>query len=84
MLLVAGVLGSIVAVGYIHFSYDASMPRSPQPSEGRVYCLTVNHGDRVYVNQYELNRANFVFHDISVLGLACVLALVFVKQYWAG
>lgn len=80
--LIVGVFASILSFAYIHFSYDASMPRSPQLDTGRTYLLIVNHGDRVYVNRAELDRANFVFHDLFVFGLGCVLALVFIKQYW--
>lgn len=80
-LLIAVVFGGVLSSVYIDISYDASMPRVPQPDTGRVYLLVVNHGAHVYVNREELNRANFV-HDVFVLGLCCVLALVAIQQYW--
>jgi hypothetical protein len=83
-LLIIGVFASILSFAYIHMSYGASMPRTPQIESGRVYPLTVNHGTRVYVTQQELERANFVFHKVFLLGVCCVLALAFVKQYWNG
>jgi hypothetical protein len=82
VLLVCGVFSSIGAVTYIHLSYGASMPRAPQPENGRIHRLSVNHGTLVYVNQHELDRANFVLHDISIFGMCSVLALAFIKQYW--
>lgn len=81
-LLVAGVFVSVLAFAYIHFSYDTSMPRVPDPADGRIYRLVVNHGDLVYVNRQELDRADFVFHYAFGLGLVCVLGLAFVRQYW--
>jgi hypothetical protein len=80
--LLVGVFSSVLAFAYIHMSYDASMPRTPQPENGRVYPLRVNHGTRVYVNQQELDRANFVFHDVFILGVLSVLALAIIRQYW--
>jgi cell division protein YceG involved in septum cleavage len=82
VLLVVTVFASILTCAYIHISYGASMPRTPQPEAGRIYLLRVNHGTLVYVNREELDRANFVFHTIFLLGMCSVLALAFIKQYW--
>jgi len=82
VLLVITVFASILTVTYIHLSYGASMPRTPQPGVGRIYLLRVNHGTLVYVNREELDRANFVFHTVFLLGMCSVLALAFIKQYW--
>jgi hypothetical protein len=82
VLLMCGVFSSVLAGTYVHLSYSGSMPRTPQPEYGRIHPLTVNHGTLVYVNQKELDRANFVFHDVLIFGMCSVLALAFIKQYW--
>jgi hypothetical protein len=79
------VLGLFVAVGvftvaagaYLNVEYASTMPRSPQPSVGRIYKVFVNHGTTVYINKQEFERLNFVDRYLgSTFGL-CLLVICF-------
>jgi hypothetical protein len=48
--LFAGFLACVVWQGWIHFSYDARMPSSPQPNTERVYRI-VDHRAVRYVTR---------------------------------
>jgi len=59
---------------WIHLSYSANMPRSPEPDTGRIYRVVVNHGAEVYVTRAELNWCDFAQNEtywieFSILGL---------------
>lgn len=67
---------------FIHLSYDHKMPQAPQPDTGRVYRMTVNHGDVVYVTKGELDRAQFVLNKVFWVGMACFGVLIILKVRW--
>ena len=54
---------------WIHQSYGAHMPASPQPALGRVYSVTVDHGAIRYVTKEEFDRADFILGKLQVLQL---------------
>ena len=61
---------------WIHVSYGARMPASPQLAEGRIYRIVVNHGTTVYVNEEEFKRANFAFNQMLIIE-GCAFAVGF-------
>lgn len=61
---------------YIHLSYAARMPRSPQPTTGRTFAINVNHGTLVYVNRDELKEARFVFGFGTYVTIVAGAALI--------
>jgi hypothetical protein len=80
--LVAAAMSSFLWPAYIHVAYSLKMPSSPQPSQGRIYRIVVNHGSVVYVNEIELRRADFAFNTIFLIGIVCVGLLGIVVVYW--
>jgi hypothetical protein len=70
---------------YIHLDYAANVPRIPQPAQGRVHRIAVNHGSICYVTQEELDRANLITGQVFDIGLVMatiLLALhVYVEKY---
>jgi hypothetical protein len=67
---------------YIDLTYAFWMPTSPQPDQGRIYRLVVNHGSVVYVNETELHRAEFAFTWIFLIGIICGGILGLCLAYW--
>ena len=66
---------------YVHLSYSANMPRTPDPATGKVFRITVNHGTVVYVTQREFERAKWLFGTGSYLTFGAGLLLALVKVY---
>jgi len=72
----------VLSGAYIHLSYWAHMPRTPDPANGRTFHLRVNHNTLVYVTRQERDRAEFVFGFGSYATIAAGLLLSFVNVYW--
>jgi hypothetical protein len=64
-------IASLVATMYIHYSYAAEMPRTPDPKTGRLYSITVNHGAGRFVSAGELRTANFILSYGWLFGTLC-------------
>ena len=79
VVLVAGFMACVLAQAYVHISYDYQMPASPQPETGRIYRITVNHGDVRYVNRKEIERADFVLHKLVLLELFLFAAAMILR-----
>jgi hypothetical protein len=67
---------------YIHMSYSAYMPRTPDPTTGRTARISVNHGSLVYLTPQEFKRAKWIlgvgFQITFVVGVLMAL----VRIYW--
>lgn len=70
---------TIVAGAYLNVEYASTMPRSPQPSVGRIFKVVVNHGATVYINKQEVERLNFVDHYLGPTFGLCLLVICFLK-----
>jgi len=75
----AGLISNV----YIHLSYWANMPRTPQVALDRILPIRVNHGTLVYVTRKEFDRARFVFGFGSYVTIGAGLLLAFVRLNWA-
>jgi len=55
------------------------MQKAPQPIDGRVYSLVVDHGAVVYVTKNELALADFILDDVLVIGMLLFGTAFFLK-----
>jgi hypothetical protein len=72
-LLATTMIASILGTGYVHTTYLATMPRTPDPAAGRIYPVVVK-AVSVYVNREELDRANFPRKTLPLLAYVVFLA----------
>jgi hypothetical protein len=82
LILVTVAMAGITWPAYVDLAYSYTMPNSPRPDQGRIHRIVVNHGSIVYVNEKELRRADFAFHEIFLIGIVCVGLLGVVQVYW--
>ncbi|MDR3763668.1 MAG: hypothetical protein P4M01_06175 [Acidobacteriota bacterium] len=76
MLALAVVLYFCVAANIqLQIDYTKSMPRSPQPSTGRIYPVDVSHDVHRYVTQQELTHSQVVQLGLYPLALVCLIGI---------
>jgi hypothetical protein len=66
---------------YEEFRLSSTMPRQPDPVGGFVFPATVNHGARVYLDEYEASRQSWVYW-FFVSAVVPFGAIGFLQKKW--
>jgi hypothetical protein len=81
-ILVTVTMACVLFPVYVDLTFSYMKPRSPQPDQGRIHRIVINHGSVVYVNEKELRIVNFAFNDIFLIGIIGVGLVGVVQVYW--
>jgi hypothetical protein len=80
-LLFGAFIASVAYLCYLHVYFAYYMPRNPDPTTGRVFLVTVNHGYHVYVTQRERACLNCAENEMMFGGgVAFLIACIILNQ----
>lgn len=64
---------------FVPLHYAFAMPRTPDPTNGRIYRAMVGGGIHVYLNKRELHVLDFLDYDLTAIAVGCMFALIYLK-----